>query len=147
MRPDSAQWIAAKAHGDRAELAIAEWFRAYGWQPFKTLGRAEYDLLLQCSVEVKQDRKALETGNAAIEVAYRGKASGLVDSTAAWWAIVVGEEALLVKTETLRHYVLRDNFSEVSGGDGGSATLRLVPLDKLKRLKGLHVISLREMAQ
>lgn len=27
MMPDSPQWIAAKAEGDRAEFAIAEWFR------------------------------------------------------------------------------------------------------------------------
>ena len=63
MTLDSPQWIAAKAEGDRAELAIAGWFRQRGWQTYKTLGQVDFDLLLQCKVEVKSNPKALETGN------------------------------------------------------------------------------------
>ena len=39
-RPDSPQWLAAKAVGDTAELAVAEWFAARGYLVAKTLGLA-----------------------------------------------------------------------------------------------------------
>ena len=44
-RPDSPAWITCKAEGDRAELAIAEWFRGRGFDTFKTLGDAPFDLV------------------------------------------------------------------------------------------------------
>jgi hypothetical protein len=142
MRPDSQQWIAAKAEGDRAELAIAVFFQKYGWQTLKTIGLADYDLQLQCNVEVKNDLKAKETGNVAVEIEYRGNASGIMLSKAAWWAIVVGDEAILVKKDKLRQFVLNNDFREVQGGDGMHATLRLVPIDRLKALDGAHVVPL-----
>ena len=89
MRPDSPQWIAAKAEGDRAELAIAAWFRdKRGWETYKALGRTDFDLLLQCQVEVKHDLQAPKTDNVAIETAYRGQPSGIITSKATWWVIV-----------------------------------------------------------
>jgi hypothetical protein len=66
MRADSPQWLTAKAEGDRAELAVAEWFRHRGYEPYKALGLADFDLLLQCGVEVKHDLQAPSTGNFAI---------------------------------------------------------------------------------
>ncbi|HEY1599474.1 MAG TPA: hypothetical protein VGG64_07725 [Pirellulales bacterium] len=139
---DSPQWILAKAAGDHAELAVAEWFRGRGWEPFRTIARADYDLLLQCAVEVKHDRQAATTGNVAIEIAYRNQPSGIVTSTAAWWAIVVGQQALLVKSDRLRSFVLSNDFRETRAGDNGASLIRLVPLDRLLGLPGCHVIKL-----
>jgi hypothetical protein len=144
MRPDSPQWIAAKAEGDRAELAIAGWFRRRGWQTYKTLGQADFDLLLQCEVEVKNNPKALETGNVAIETAYQGNPSGIMTSQATWWVVVVGPEATILKTEVLQRFVLTGKFREVRAGDNMASTVRLVPWEKLKALRGAHVITLRE---
>ena len=73
MREDSPTWTVAKAKGDQAEDAIASWFRdERGWQTYKTLGRADFDLLLQCEVEVKRNLRTAETGNVAIETHSRG---------------------------------------------------------------------------
>ncbi len=143
---DSPQWIAAKSAGDRAELAIAEWFREQGWQPFKTLGRAEFDLLLQCEVEVKRDLKAAETGNVAVEISYRGQPSGIMTSKANWWAIVLEREALITKTTTLQRFTLTGDFKEVSAGDNRASVVRLVPVAQLKDLKGVFVVPMPELA-
>ena len=144
MRADSPQWIVAKAEGDRAELAIAKWFKRYGWQPFKSIGNAEFDLLLQCEVEVKHDRMASDTGNLAIEVAYRGQPSGIMTSRAKWWVIVVGSLAVIIKTDKLQKFVLAGKFREVPAGDGKLATVRLVPLDRLKEHSKAHVVKVDE---
>jgi len=146
MKPDSPQWIAAKGEGDRAELAIAEWFRRLGWETYKTLGRVDSDLLLQCPVEVKRDLKASETGNVAIETAYRGQPSGIVTSKATWWAIVVGAEAVIVKQKELLHCVMAGEFREVAAGDNKAATVRLVPLERLREIKGARVVELPKLA-
>ena len=145
MKADSPQWIAAKAEGDRAELAIAGWFRQHGWQTYKTLGQADFDLLLQCEVEVKNNPKALETGNVAIETAYQGNPSGIMTSQATWWVIVVGRQATIVKTEVLQRFVLTGKFREVGAGDQGASIVRLVPIERLQKLKGAHTIELPEV--
>jgi hypothetical protein len=139
---DSPQWIAAKADGDQAELAIAEWFCGNGWEPFQTLGRADFDLLLQCQVEVKRDRKARTTGNVAIETHYRGQPSGILTSTAGWWAIVLDDEALLVKRETLLKLALHPGWPSILAGDDRAATVALLPLDRLRAAHGVHLIAL-----
>ncbi len=146
MSPDSASWIAAKAQGDKAEEAIALFISDnYGWQTYRACGRADFDLLLQCEVEVKHDLKARETGNVAIEVEHRGQASGVMTSRALWWAIVIGSEAVLIKTDALRQTALGGRFRTAYGGDGGASKLILVPIDKLRTGKGARVIPLPEV--
>jgi hypothetical protein len=145
MRPDSEQWIVAKAHGDRAELAIATWFRGRGFESYKTLGPASFDLLLQCPVEVKNDLKAVETGNVAIETHHRGQPSGILTSRATYWAIVVGAEAFIVETEKRRELALAGGCHEVQAGDDQAATVRLVPVDKLRSKKFVRVVELPEL--
>jgi hypothetical protein len=144
MKPDSPQWIAAKAEGDRAELEIARWFRRRGWETFKTLGRVEFDLLLQCQVEVKRDLKAESTGNVAIETAYRGQPSGILTSKATWWVIVVDSRAIMVKKDDLLRFVLAERFPEVPAGDGKASMVSLVPVERLTELKGVHLVNLTE---
>jgi hypothetical protein len=146
IRPDSEQWIVAKARGDRAELAIAAWFRGRGFEPYKTLGPAAFDLLLQCPVEVKNDIKAAKTGNVAIETHHRGQPSGILTSRATYWAIVVGAEAFIVETEKLRELALAGGCREVQAGDDRAATVRLLPLDKLRSKKFARVVELPELA-
>ena len=146
-RPDSPAWITCKAEGDRAELAIAEWFRGRGFDTFKTLGDAPFDLLLQAAVEVKRDLKAAQTGNVAIETRYNGQPSGILTSTASYWAIVLQTEAVIIKTEKLRDLVLTGKFRETRAGDHLAATVRLVPVERLKAAKVGQVIPLSEVPQ
>ncbi len=144
IRPDSERWIAAKAHGDRAELAIAAWFSRRGFEPYKTLGPADFDLLLQCSIEVKNDMKALETKNIAVETHHRGQPSGILTSRATFWAIVVGSEAFIVETGRLRELVLSGGWRGVQAGDDLAATLRLIPVNTLRSTPFVRVVKLPE---
>jgi hypothetical protein len=146
MRQDSPEWIAAKAEGDRAEMAIAKWFQGRGWQTYKTIGRVDFDLLLQCEVEVKRDLQAPHTGNVAIETDYRGNPSGIMVSKATWWVIVLDVEAVIVKRDDLLHVVMSGKFREVAAGDGQAAKVRLVPVARLKAIRGACVITLPEEA-
>lgn len=144
MRPDREEWIVAKAEGDVAELAIARWFRRKGWEPYRTVGRTDFDLLLQTSVEVKNDRQAGRTGNVAFETHYRGQPSGLLTSGAGYWAVVVDETAYVAKTDSLLRFVQAHDFPETQGGDHKASTLRLVPIDKLREIPGVQVVALGE---
>ena len=144
-RPDSQQWRTAKASGDDAELAVAEWFIAKGYSVAKSLGRASYDLLAQCHIEVKHDRLAAQTGRIAVEIGHRGQPSGLLTTQATWWAIVVGREAMLLRTETLRRCVMSGRYATRQGGDRMASELVLVPIADVRGLAGVHVIELGEV--
>lgn len=145
MSPDTPQWIAAKAEGDRAELAIARWFRERGWEPYRTVDRVAFDLLLQAKVEVKNDRKAMSSGNVAVETHYRDKVSGIYATEAAYWVFVVGETAYIVKVDELRKLVASGDFVSLQAGDQRLATVVLVPIEQLSAIKGVQAVSLAEV--
>lgn len=140
--PDSPTWLAGKAIGDRGELAVAEYFRRAGFDTFKTIGRADFDLLLTAAVEVKVDRKAATTGNVAVEVAYAGQPSGVMTSPATYWAFLIDDEAIIVRTEGLRAAVLARPLPEVDAGDGHKARVRLLPVKRLRTIAGAYSVTL-----
>jgi hypothetical protein len=98
-------------------------------------------------VEVKRDLKAETTGNVAVETSYQSQPSGIITSQASYWAIVVEGEALIVETARLREFVLSGHFREVPAGDNQAATVRLVPIEKLKGKKFVRVIQLPGLSQ
>ena len=135
-RPDSDEWLKAKAQGDQAELSIAGWFRGQGYLVAKTVGAtAASDLLVQTQVEVKHDLLAESSGRVAIEISYRGHPSGLTTSQAAWWAIVVGQEVFLLKADALRECIRIGKYPTCLGGDNKSSKLVLLPIAVLRGLK------------
>ena len=134
--------MAAKARGDDAELAVAEWFKRRDCIVAKTLGDDTFDLLVQMRLEVKNDLRAVETGNAAIEVGYRGKPSGIMATSAERFVVVVGDVAYMARTAQLRSLLKSGNFPERSAGDGGLAVVQLVPLDMLRNLDFVNVLDL-----
>ncbi len=142
-RPDSPQWNEQKLLGDEGERLVGEYFARLGWEVTRSLGRASYDLLLIGRIEVKTDRRAVQTGHVAIEVSYHRQHSGIVTTTATWWAIVLANEVVIVRASVLREAVLTGSHREVSAGDDGAARVRLVPVDELRRLPGAHHIYLR----
>lgn len=145
IRPDSQEWLLAKARGDSAELAIANWFQERGFETYKTLGNAPFDLLLQCQVEVKRDLKATKTGNVAVEMRYRGNPSGVLISQATFWVIVLDTEAVILKTEILRKRVLQGNYREVAAGENLASTVALVPVEQLKQFEDVRVVTLQSL--
>lgn len=141
-RTDSPQWIAAKAEGDCAALAVAEWFQGRGYVVLQTIGKASFDLQLQANVEVKHDIRAIETGNVAIEIAYNDKPSGIYHTDAVWWAYVVGSDAIITKVDVLRGLVEGSGNTPRKGGDGGRSTVVLITLAELRATKGVFVVPL-----
>jgi hypothetical protein len=69
-----------------------------------------------------------------------------MNSEAQYWAIVVGEEAFIIETRRLRELVLVGDFREVSAGDGGKATVRLVPIERLRAAENVRIVALTEEA-
>lgn len=92
-------------------------------------------------VEVKTERDMWrKTGNIAIELASRGKLSGLNTTKAEWWAQVLTvdkeiEGVLMFPVEKLKKIVKRSVFKGrgrmVMGGDGDTSEIALVPLEDL----------------
>ena len=140
--PDSREWVAAKVVGDRAELAVAAWFKSKGFEVYRSIGQAEFDLLLQSRCEVKCNRRSETSGNVAIEVAYRGTPSGILTSPADFWAFVLPGETVIVKRQELLSAVMRGNWRETQAGDNLASTVKLVPIAKLKAIKGARSIQL-----
>lgn len=137
---DSKEWVAAKAAGDNAEAAVAEFFRERGWTTLKTLGLADFDLQLQCTVEVKRDARCAATGNVAFEVAYRGQPSGIMSTSAAWFVVVTASELMFAKTDVLRQFIFSRDYREVPAGDDKRSRVRLVPIDDLRAVQGIHFV-------
>ena len=121
----------SKLLGDQAEeavaAAIAERLSA---EVLRTTGRASYDLLVQQRVEVKHDLAAIQTGRVCVETGYKGRPSGLAATTAHWWAIVVGDEAFLIRTCDLES--LAATCPPITCGDNLDSLCRFVPLSELR---------------
>lgn len=81
------------------------------------------------TVEVKEDLLFSKTGNVAIEYKSRDKLSGLSTSTATYWCYKLGENAYLIQTNRLRHWLNQSRFKRVTGGDYDTSELILVPVD------------------
>jgi hypothetical protein len=88
----------------------------------------------------------VETGNVAIEMEYNGQPSGIVTTQAAWWGIVVGFDAYLVKADELRRLVARGIYRKVPAGDGLRSLVVLVPLDDLRHAMQCKVIPIAATA-
>ena len=142
VRTDASSWTAAKAVGDAAELAVARWWMGRGFTAYKTVGHADHDLCVSAQVEVKADLLAPRTGRFAIEVEYNGRPSGLMTSPATYWALVLGDTALLVRTPALRRLALAPAWPAVQGGDGRKSTLRLVDVSAVRNLPGVRQVRL-----
>ena len=92
-------------------------------------------------VEVKTERDIWKkTGNVAIELASRGKLSGLNTTKADWWAQVLTidsdiEGILMFPVEKLKKIVKKSIFKGkgrmVMGGDDKTSEIALVPLEDL----------------
>ena len=141
---DSAAWRLKKSEGDEAERLIAERFRNVGYNVTKDLESGAIDLHVHADIEVKRDRIAHRTGNLAVEVTQKGRASGIAVTGAHFWAFVVdkgdnkgarGLECLLITTVELKAILRemhREKIPPKSMGDG--KTGYLVPRKRVEAL-------------
>ncbi len=91
------------------------------------------------TIEVKRDRLVSQTGNIAVEISYKDEPSGLMATTADWWAFVLSgdeyndEVIIFIQTERLKKIV--NEYKKLNGtkrgGDGQTAELVLVPLSEI----------------
>jgi hypothetical protein len=133
MPQDPSTFRADLAAGQAVEQAVGAWAIERGWTAHRSCGKVSgYDLLLQCTIEVKADRMAPSTGNVAVEFSYRGQPSGIMATSAVFWCIAVNDCGYIVRVDVLRR--LAERFSAIPAGDGKRAVVRLVPLDELKRI-------------
>ena len=102
------------------------------------------DILLNEKIEVKTERGMWQdTGNIAVEIAYRGKPSGLASTEATYWLHILerdGEEfaSFLFPVEVLKKRVKEmhshSSVRTVMGGDDNQSKLALVPITELFRV-------------
>jgi hypothetical protein len=115
-------WLADKAAGELAELALRRWFDCMGFPTEGAHGKfASWDFYVRGSVEVKRDRQAARTGNFFLEKSAYGKPSGIAITRATAWALVSENTAYFVGTEKLR--VILDSLPTASGPDGKQGAL------------------------
>jgi len=102
--------------------------RVEGYNPFYDIEIPEINKTL----EVKNDLRAVDTGNLAIECFKKnGDPSGIMISQADFWVICVGEKMLLMGKDRLKEYVQNSNFRTVWGGDRNATQMMLVPLKEI----------------
>ena len=93
-----------------------------------------YDIIIpekDWKIEVKLDRRTLDTGNLFIEYESRKDPSGIKTTTADWWFYYYNpedfKECIRVETKTLEKMIEDKNFKEVPGGDKDSSWGYLIP--------------------
>lgn len=93
-----------------------------------------FDIIIpEMHVEVKYDDMSHDTGNYLIETEYGGNPSGLITTTADFWAIVDREVIVWIMTESLRFFV--KDYKEVllpGRGDSKSKKAYLIPKQNLQ---------------
>jgi hypothetical protein len=116
--------------GRQAEEEVLGKLKAYfrlAPEDIELCDNKDFDLRLRTNgltFEVKNDLKAYQTGNVAIEYECRGKASGLATTKADFWVYKFSGAFWLASTKQLRTKLFSEKsyWKEVTGGDPGSFT-------------------------
>lgn len=92
--------------------------------------KALADILENKTIEVKNDLKAMKTGNLFIEFMSRGKKSGIDKTEADYWCFCIGDVFILLETTKLKELVepLKGTAAERLGGDNNTSVGVLLPL-------------------
>tara|TARA_R100001082_G_scaffold76211_1_gene44287 strand:- start:1833 stop:2264 length:432 start_codon:yes stop_codon:yes gene_type:complete len=101
-------------------------------------GEVEALDVLTGKLEVKTDFRAYKTGNLAIEIECRGKASGIQTSEADWWLFNIRIPKreplmLIISLERLKKLASRHLHMNhvVMGGDGKASKLVIIPVSEV----------------
>lgn len=144
-------WNKTKVDGDNGEKAVAKYCESNGFEATRIPGDSNYDIQVrhpstgqQWRVEVKNDQKALETGNVAIEVSHRGKPSGINTTSADWFINIVGNTAYVAKMDELhKHIVGRQHHDHLTAmGDDKLARGYCIPISEYRELPFVSEIDL-----
>ena len=127
-----------KMDGDTAEQHLLEHIQKLYPKAYREIGKVkEHDIVipeLQKTIEVKNDLKAEETGNIAIEISKKdGTPTGINVSTANWWAIFANKELFFLERKKLKTYCETSKLRTVFGGDNWGVKMYLIPIEELKK--------------
>jgi len=106
----------------------------------------DWDIMVQGgkTFEVKSDRKFLETGNIFIETKYKGYPSGLAETKATYFTVVMGNFAHTAKTDDVMRFVLSNPSicrATYGAGDEGNSVGFVIKGDSYKP-KNMQVFEL-----
>lgn len=92
------------------ELFIANGLECYSNKETKQLSYYDLEVVVDKKtllLEIKNDRRALETGNLAIEIknVLRNQPSGLTITKADIWVVIIGMDIYMTKTQNLKHFI------------------------------------------
>lgn len=129
FEPDLAAGINAE---NKFEIVAQE---LIGGEPRRSSNHT-FDMQLSgCRIECKMDVMAANTGNIAIEIAAYGRPSGIATTLADAFVYIIGNNAYIVDTETLRRLVKECRTK--AGGDKingvGQAIFALLPINRLEQ--------------
>ena len=145
-RPDSPQWIKAAGIGDEGERLVAEDLKRHGFIVTAPAGKcSQFDLigvdfdgadLWGVTVEVKTDARAAASGNLCVEVAHRGRPSGIRVSRADFFAFVLPDEeqTIYLPCDDLHDLVDSGTLREVGMKTEPGKRLVLVPMETARRI-------------
>lgn len=91
------------------------------------------EIFNNCTIEVKRDLQALNTGNVFVEYMSRGKPSGLSTTESDWYCFNLGKKYHIVKTKELKN-ICREFYKtkrDIVGGDSNTSKGILLPIIKL----------------
>lgn len=88
------------------------------------------------TLEVKEDFQYNKTGNVAIEIKSRGKASGICTTKADRWCYVLGEEIWFANPADIKLFLIQhwDRYRRVNGGDNDTSIVALLKLEDFKEV-------------
>tara|TARA_R100000093_G_C1882520_1_gene54571 strand:- start:146 stop:538 length:393 start_codon:yes stop_codon:yes gene_type:complete len=106
--------------------------------PFGEKYEGELKSILEGKIELKTDRLCQKTGNVFIETQSRGKDSGILTTTADYWAFCLWKENrglkdqtyTLVSTKILKK--LMTKYPKKAGGDNYTSKGHIMPKEELQ---------------
>jgi len=93
---------------------------------------------LEIGIEVKSDKKSLDTGNIVIEIEFNNKPSALSTSKAAWWVIYDGENYNWFTIKNIKKCIKENNLkycSFIGKGDTKEKKAYLIKKEILYKYK------------
>lgn len=134
--------------GEEGEVEVKEFFEGYGYVCVGKCINNKFDLLMELNrrprkVEVKTDSYR-DTGNIAIEIESRGKASGLTVTEADYFVTLFrfNNELWVIEADKLRKLIHDNDFYlKENGGDKNSNT-KFYLIEKFKFRKHFQIFKL-----
>ncbi len=97
----------------------------------------EYDLYVpevNVKVEVKSDQQAIDTGNFIVEIEMYGKKSGLMTTTADFWAFSDGTNVFWVRTIDLKDLIVWRGVRAINNIGDGKGRVYIIPVSEIEKI-------------